>query len=139
MKDIKKFLIAALSFMLLVSISCSNDNKTGSGGTGGKEDSGGSGEETTYNVIGIWHGDDDGSGTPRKIIEIKDGFSSVVYYKDASDTTGITIAADSITDNGDYSYTADITGVGKATLTFTSDTEGTLKIDSKPEITITKQ
>ena len=35
MKDIKKFLIAALSFMLLVSISCSNDNKTGSTTDGG--------------------------------------------------------------------------------------------------------
>ena len=35
MKDIKKFLIAALSFMLLVSISCSNDNKTGGGGSDG--------------------------------------------------------------------------------------------------------
>ena len=35
MKDIKKFLIAALSFMLLFSVSCSNDNKTGGGGSDG--------------------------------------------------------------------------------------------------------
>ena len=136
MKDIKKFLIAALSFMLLVSVSCSNDNKTGSGGTGGKEDSGGSGEETTYNVVGDWHGND-GNGE-RRMITIKDD-SSGVYYKDASDTTGITIPADSITKDGNNTYTTDITGVGKATLKFTSDTKGTAKLGDYPEIEITKK
>ena len=128
MKDIKKFLIAALSFMLLVSVSCSNDNKTGSGG--------GKGEETTYNVVGDWHGND-GKGE-RRMITIKDD-SSGVYYTDANDNTGTTIPAESITKGGNNTYTADIPSIGKATLKFTSDTTGTAKLNTTPEIPINKQ
>ena len=89
--------------------------------------------------MGDWYGNDSVSGSgERRMITIKDDYSGV-YYTDANDNTGIPIPADSITKDGNNTYTTDIAGVGKATLTFTSDTEGTLKIDSKPEITITKQ
>ena len=35
MKNIKTILIAVLSFMLLFSVSCKNEDKTGGGGSGG--------------------------------------------------------------------------------------------------------
>ena len=113
MKDIKKFLIAALSFMLLVSVSCSNDNKTGSG------------EETIYNVVGTWV--DDNSG--KDMIEVKlDG--SAIYYGDNFGSSQETIDSQNITVNGNI-YTANIPSVGEVTVTFTSDTTGTAQVSGQ--------
>ena len=130
MKDIKKFLIAALSFMLLVSVSCSNDNKTGSG------------EETIYNVLGDWYGDDSGSGAgARKMITINppDGYSGIYYDNSSGSVKEIPINKGDIEKIGNNIYTANITGIGKGTLKFTSDTTGTAKLNTTPEIPINKQ
>ena len=57
MENIKKILITVLSFLVLFSISCDNEGKTGSGGISGGENGGGGssgGSQSKSELVGTW-------------------------------------------------------------------------------------
>ena len=57
MENIKKILITVLSFLVLFSISCDNEGKTGSGGISGGENGGGGssgGSQSKSELVGDW-------------------------------------------------------------------------------------
>ena len=55
MKNIKKILIAVLSFSLLFTIGCDNEGKTGGGGNGGTGTGGSSGgSQSKSELVGTW-------------------------------------------------------------------------------------
>ena len=78
MWNIKKILIAVLSFSLLFAISCDNEGKTGGGGTGG----GG----------GVSGGGNGGGGSVEvEILTPEEGTYNVAYSDDYYHYTGITV------------------------------------------------
>ncbi len=128
MRNIKTIFILVLSLILLFAVSCSNEDKTGSGGT-----------RTLSYYAGDWWWVVDGE--EKRFLTINaDG--SVIVYGDPDTTT---IPSTSITRNSDTSYTQhDAEKNAKMHFNFTSDTEGTIRFEdvgsgSMSDIPVTKK
>ena len=123
MWNIKKILIAVLSFSLLFAVSCDNEGKTGGGGTGGGGSSGGS--QSKSELVGTtWRAREGGALAPSFTIDAEGN----IQRKGGTSSGMSWTYTGKIADTFDYPYTVEVvatynTETLKGTFIFNSASE----------------
>ena len=123
MENIKKILITVLSFLVLFSISCDNEGKTGSGGAGVGGDGSSGGSQSKSELVGDWI-----YKSPARTYSFKvDNNGNITFNIPGQLITETVSYVGKINDTFDYPYTVEIVSdynnqKAKGTFTFNNET-----------------